>query len=143
MPIFRRGRCGAGGRGTPGVIESLEARSLFAGGEPFVEVSLGVNAAVADAVVQGDGRIVLCGYTKSMEPAYSADGPGARDFFVARLNADLSLDGSFGAGGVALVDVWNGKNHNEAAAVMVQDDGKILAAGEQAKPGHVSSTLRR
>jgi uncharacterized delta-60 repeat protein len=49
------------------------------------------------------------------------------DFGVARLDADGTLDNSFGTGGTALVAVGNGQDF--AASVAVQPDGQIVLAG--------------
>jgi uncharacterized delta-60 repeat protein len=51
--------------------------------------------------------------------------PSGPSFALLRLNPDGSTDGSFG-GGVVLLDLEYG---GEAAAVAVQKDGKIVAAG--------------
>lgn len=63
-----------------------------------------------------DGKIVLAGVTGMYPP----------DFGVVRYNADGSLDITFGDGGKATTDFGN---DDEAQAVAVQPDGKILAAG--------------
>ena len=48
------------------------------------------------------------------------------DFALARYNTDGTVDTSFGAGGFALGD---GGGADEARVVMVQPDGKLVAAG--------------
>ncbi len=63
-----------------------------------------------------DGKIVLAGVT-GMYPT---------DFGVVRYNADGSLDPTFGDGGKVTTDFGNA---DEAHAVAVQPDSKILAAG--------------
>lgn len=78
---------------------------------------LGVYSATA---VQSDGKILAAGYTT---------GPnGHRDFILARYNHDGSLDMSFDGNGIALTDVAAG-SQNEADALAIQPDGKILVAG--------------
>jgi uncharacterized delta-60 repeat protein len=64
-------------------------------------------------VIQPDGKIVIVG------------GPG--DFFVARYNADGTIDGDFGTGGLATTDIAGGSDR--AHAVALQADGKIVVAG--------------
>jgi uncharacterized delta-60 repeat protein len=65
--------------------------------------------------LQADGKIVMVG------------GSGT-DFLLARYNLDGSLDTSFGAGGLVTSDVGAGSN-DEARAVAIQSDGKIVVAG--------------
>lgn len=79
--------------------------------------SAGVATAVALAP---DGRIVLAGLT------YGSGGTGY-DIALVRLNADGSLDATFGVGGMVTTDV--GGRDDAAFAVAVQPDGKIVVAG--------------
>jgi uncharacterized delta-60 repeat protein len=68
----------------------------------------------ANAVaIQTDGKIVAAG--------------GAGGFALARYNTDGTLDTSFGTGGVVTTSVTSGSN--QANAVAIQADGKIVAAG--------------
>lgn len=63
--------------------------------------------------LQGDGKLVVAG--------------GATDFTLVRFNADGSPDLEFGEGGVVLTDFAAGQD--EAHAIAVQPDGKIVVAG--------------
>jgi uncharacterized delta-60 repeat protein len=73
----------------------------------------------AEAVaLQPDGKIVVAGST------YVGN---FRDFAIVRYQTDGSLDGTFGTGGIALLD-WAG-GHDEATGVAVQPDGRIVAGG--------------
>jgi uncharacterized delta-60 repeat protein len=63
------------------------------GGTGQVLVGFGNLSAADSLVVQPDGKIVISGWTAAGVP----DIFGASDFAVVRLNADGSLDGSFGA----------------------------------------------
>jgi uncharacterized delta-60 repeat protein len=85
----------------------------------FAGRSDGCNA----LALQADGKIVAIGS--------SADSGGNSDFAAARLEADGSLDPSFGAGtGTVLVPFdLGGNNSDTAGAVALQPDGKILVAG--------------
>lgn len=79
------------------------------------------------AVVRmGDGRYVACG------EMFSPNGT-ARDFLVARFNADGTLDGSFNFSGFVdtpfLMSGVAGLLIDSCNAVAVQYDGKIVAAG--------------
>ena len=65
--------------------------------------------------LQADGKIVMAG------------GSGS-DFVLARYNPDGTLDSSFGNGGLVTSDVGSGSS-DEARAVAIQSDGKIVVAG--------------
>jgi len=69
-------------------------------------------------VVQQDGKIVVAGYSWT----------GANtDFALLRYNTDGSLDATFGQGGKVTTDV--GASSDQANAVALQQDGKIVVAG--------------
>jgi uncharacterized delta-60 repeat protein len=87
-------------------------------GKVITDFSGRSNGAGAIAM-QSDGKIVVVG------GALTAQGPG--DFAVARYNSDGTLDTSFGSGGRVTTD-FAGRSDN-ATAVTVQPDGKILVAG--------------
>ncbi|MDT5063130.1 MAG: hypothetical protein QOH63_3589, partial [Acidobacteriota bacterium] len=72
-------------------------------------------------VLQSDGKIVVAGQTKLTSNANSGD------FLLARYNSNGTLDNSFGSGGMVATD-FNGTN-DEARAVVVQANGRILVAG--------------
>lgn len=72
------------------------------------------------AAVQADGKIVAAGY------GFAPTGP--QDFALARYNADGSLDGSFGVGGKVLTS-FAANSIDAAFAILIQPDGKIVAAG--------------
>ncbi len=82
------------------------------------DVSTGSDVANAVAI-QADGKIVVAG---------SADvSPKGKSFAVVRYNADGSLDGTFGNGGKVITSF--GSQSDEAFAVVVQADGKIVLGG--------------
>jgi uncharacterized delta-60 repeat protein len=69
-------------------------------------------------VLKSDGKIIAVGYSHN----------GAnRDFAVARYNADGSLDTSFDTDGKVTTPIGSGTD--EAKSVVLQSDGKIIAAG--------------
>lgn len=87
----------------------------------------GDNFDVAKAVaVQGDGKIVVAGWVRGSGGGADIDGG------IARLNADGSLDASFGNGGKALLTAadtfGSGANFN-INAVAVDRRGGIVVAG--------------
>lgn len=71
--------------------------------------------------LQADGKIVMVGGTFT-------------DFIIARFNADGSPDASFDADGRVTTDLVNGEQE-EALAVAIQPDGKIVVAGYTGTPG--------
>jgi uncharacterized delta-60 repeat protein len=82
----------------------------------------GRNEGCNALALQADGKIVAVGT--------SADATPNADFAIARLNADGSLDPTFGAGGTTLVSFDLGDNNDDTAgAVAMQADGKIVVAG--------------
>lgn len=85
------------------------------------------NTATAYSMtVESGGRILLAG-TKGRRDYRQ------QDFFLARYNPNGFLDDSFGVGGTFSVDFGNtdgrGMNNDQANAIAVQPDGKILMAG--------------
>jgi uncharacterized delta-60 repeat protein len=74
------------------------------------------------AALQPDGKIVLAGTTG---PSGQSD--GFRNFAVARLNADGTLDITFGSGGLVATDFNN--DEDGASAIAIQPDGKIIVGG--------------
>ena len=78
-----------------------------------------------DAALDPDGGFVVVGRT---------DGPGFnRNFGVVRYHADGSLDTGFGDGGIVETDFAG--QVDQANAVAVQADGKIVVAGLAARTG--------
>jgi uncharacterized delta-60 repeat protein len=92
------------------------------GGSVTIDFGSGIDACNAIAV-QSDGKIVAAG----------SSGPDVvtSDFAVARLNADGTLDPTFGAGtGKTLVPFdLGGTNQDVADAIVLQPDNKIVIAG--------------
>jgi uncharacterized delta-60 repeat protein len=84
----------------------------------------GKNTAMA---LQDDGKIVMVGGSIA-------------DFLLARYNADGSLDASFGVDGLLTTDIDN-FTQEEARAVAVQSDGKIVVAGNIRDSRVVGGTL--
>jgi uncharacterized delta-60 repeat protein len=64
--------------------------------------------------IRSDGKIMAAGYSKD-------------DFALVRYNADGSVDRSFGTSGAVLTHF--GIAYDEAYAVAIQSDGKLVAAG--------------
>ncbi len=68
--------------------------------------------------IQNDGRIVAAGWT------YAATG---YDFALVRYNTNGTLDNTFGTAGIVATSITN--VYDEAYAVTLQSDGKIVAVG--------------
>ncbi len=75
----------------------------------------------ANAVaVQPDGKIVVAGFTTH---------GGKSDFALVRYDARGTLDDSFGTHGIATIDM--GSFDDDARAIAIQPDGKIVVAGSR------------
>ena len=81
-------------------------------------------------LVQSDGRIVVTGHTGQPRSASQQDPP--HDFILLRYKSDGSPDRRFGKDGVVLTDL---RGEDEANAVVLQPDGKILVGGHSGRPG--------
>ena len=90
------------------------------------KVSFGFGAGSTDfaisAALQPDGKIVLAGVA-----GLALQSDGSKNFAVARLNHDGSLDNTFGNGGLVLTDFNN--EEDAAFAIVIQPDGKIIVGG--------------
>jgi uncharacterized delta-60 repeat protein len=85
----------------------------------------------ANAIVrQPDGKLVVAGVSKR-----SVQGPPniASDFLIARYDADGALDPTFGSGGSVVTAPLGGVDDASAAALAIQSDGKLVAAGSVAR----------
>lgn len=91
--------------GSNGIVRT----DLFGGYDQATKVTL-----------QSDGKIVAVGLTLRAN----------EDFAVARYNSDGTLDSTFGTGGKAAIDF--GVYSDQAQAVAIQTDGKIVVAGAAA-----------
>jgi uncharacterized delta-60 repeat protein len=84
------------------------------------------------AALQPDGKILATGFVSFMPP-----GPGA--IATARYNPNGSLDTTFGTGGKVETAVVN--HINEARAIAVGQDGKIVVAGYYFGPNQNYQTV--
>jgi uncharacterized delta-60 repeat protein len=90
-----------------------------------------VNDYGLSVIVQSDGKLVVAGYS---------DNGGSNDFSVIRLNANGSLDTSFGTGGKLLIPV--GSSADFARSMIQQSDGKLVLAGYSTSGGADFSLVR-
>lgn len=102
--------------------------SFGKGGKIILNFNLGATVdSIGGAVLQPDGKIIIVGNT------FPSSGTSSfADFLVARLNADGSLDNTFGNGGIVKTDFTGGGDG--ATSVALLPDGKILAAGYAETP---------
>jgi uncharacterized delta-60 repeat protein len=87
------------------------------GGKVVTSIGAGTDQGFSIAV-QVDGKLVIGGYSQTN---------GTLDFALVRYNSDGSLDTSFGTGGKITTAV--GSSDDQAWAISLQPDGKILAGG--------------
>jgi uncharacterized delta-60 repeat protein len=83
---------------------------------------------IADVAIQADDRIVAVGNAGS-------------DFAVVRYDTDGSLDTTFGGTGIITTNF--GGTEARATAVVMQPDGKVLAAGTTSVFGNIDAVLLR
>ena len=89
-----------------------------------VTTAIGTGSASAEAlVVDPDGRLVVAGSTNDIG--------GLEHFALARFSPNGTLDPSFGSGGKLMTAVSSG--HDDANALALQRDGKVVAAGSSHK----------
>jgi uncharacterized delta-60 repeat protein len=126
LALQRDGKLVAAGDAAPaGDSDSLVARyntdgSLDASfdGDGKVFTDFGGDEQAFDVALQRDGKIVAAGLTTTANNS---------DFAVARYNANGSLDDTFNGDGRVVTDFGGDEVAN---AVAIQQDGKIVAAGE-------------
>jgi uncharacterized delta-60 repeat protein len=106
------------------------------GGTGIVITDFGLDwvQSYSDLAIQSDGKLVAAGAGDSM------DGNGTRTHyrFLARYNPDGTLDSSFDGDGKILVS--SGTSDSHFITIVLQPDGKILAAGSE--PGGTGYVAR-
>ncbi|HJW31536.1 MAG TPA: T9SS type A sorting domain-containing protein, partial [Saprospiraceae bacterium] len=85
-------------------------------------------------VLQPDGKILVGGYIGGKNDSYD-------QFFIARYSTDGKLDKSFDGDGIVTTTV--GEDYTHINALIIQPDGKIVAAGGATFNGHETLTLAR
>lgn len=99
------------------------------GNNGTVVTSVGEHSLGNAITLQQDGKIVVAG---------RGDINGQARFAVVRYNADGSLDGTFGNGGVVTTSIGT---FAFLTGVAIQSDGKIVASGSATGPGPLFSTF--
>ncbi len=113
----------AGGRMFAGAFDFVVVRyntdgtpdSSF-GTSGIVTTNISGYSAVKSVAIQSDGKIVVAGIGESSS---------GYNFAIVRYNTDGTPDSSFGTAGIVTTDV-----NGSASSVTIQDDGKIIAAGD-------------
>lgn len=77
--------------------------------------------------IQADGKIVVAGNASFVANANLGGEIQQRDFAAVRYNSNGSLDSSFDFDGIVTIDI--GSSFDEATAVTMQTDGKVVLAG--------------
>jgi uncharacterized delta-60 repeat protein len=107
------------------------ADTTFSGDGYVAHAYPGFAIHASSVAVQADGKIVVAGYIATSPPS----------FLLARLTDSGALDTSFGSDGFVTTDFDTAEDG--AAAVLVQPDGKILAAGHANVAGDDDFALAR
>lgn len=97
--------------------------TTFGGDGKVTTTFANFNSRAQAVAIQPDGKIIAAGNT-------SPDDFLLTDFAIARYNPGGALDLSFGTGGKVLTDFFGG--FDQATALAIQPDGKIIVAGEAA-----------
>lgn len=93
--------------------------SFDADGKVTTDIGTNTTDFAYAVALQSDGKIVVAGTTN--------DGGNNTNFALARYNTDGSLDTSFNSTGKVITDFAG--SHDEARAVVIQADGKIIVGG--------------
>ncbi len=94
------------------------------GSNGLITASIGITVDYANGLaLHNDGGIVVAGYTKVSSSPSSQD----TDIFVTRYSPTGTLDLSFGNQGVVTTSLST--SYDQANAVVIQPDGKIIVAG--------------
>ncbi len=125
--IVISGGAGRTGPGDIGLVRIDSAGNLVPAFDGDGKVLTDVRGESLDAgnamAVQPDGKVVIVGTARNNFDT---------DFAIARYNPDGTLDGTFGAGGLRLIDISGGST-DQALGLAVQPDGKIVVAGDDGK----------
>ena len=88
------------------------------GGDGMITLPTTYTSRANDVAIQTDGKIVVAGRSEFNHGS----------FMLARLTPTGEMDASFGAGGLVYTD-FDPNGDDKANAVLIQPDGKIVAAG--------------
>jgi uncharacterized delta-60 repeat protein len=121
---FAAVRFNADGSLDDGSVKDTSKGDKFGAGGKFVRVvDKGGGTGALGVAIQKDGKIILAGNALS-----SAAGVDPHQWFFLRLNKDGTLDSGYGKSGVASTS-FGGDEKPQLRAILLQPDGKLLAAG--------------
>ncbi len=109
-------------------------------GVAIVDVLADENDSAGGIVLQRDGKIVVVGRAGVLDPSRVGN-PGS--FLVTRLNLDGTLDPAFGGGQGFVTTRFGPGSDDFATAVVLQPDGRIVAAGRSDAGGSPDFALAR
>ncbi len=92
-----------------------------------------LNDAALDMIFEPSGKIVLAGTS-------GGSLLGSNDFSICRFNENGTIDATFGTDGVTVSDIAS--FFSEAAAVGMQSDGKLIAAGRASDTNNDFAAVR-
>jgi uncharacterized delta-60 repeat protein len=107
--------------------------SFGTAGKLIVDINGTSNARIESLVLQADGKIVSGG---TVWPY-----PASNDFALVRFNANGSLDNSFSSDGKVTTSI--GSSGDYISELLLQPDGKIIAAGTSFSSGSGNFALAR
>ncbi len=93
--------------------------STFGGDGKVVTATGNIDNTINAVALQEDGKIIVAGFRGTST--------GNNNFTLARYNTNGSLDSIFGTDGILVINFGTG--NNQANALAVQPDGKIIVAG--------------
>jgi uncharacterized delta-60 repeat protein len=107
---------------TNGNLDTSGTPGIGFGTTGIVTTPIGSGNAVANALgIQSDGKIVAAGYSLLS---------GTENVFtLVRYNTNGSLDAGFGIGGIVTTPIGSGSVNDQADALGIQSDGKIVVTG--------------
>lgn len=98
-------------------------------GDGKVTTTVGEFDSAIDLAIQGDGRLVVAGFTFNRETR--------ADFVLLRFHVDGALDNSFDGDGKLVTDFFSDWDYPGSLAI--QPDGKLVVAGRAGNPGSNST----
>ena len=96
-----------------------------------VAIELGRDSGAHALAIRSDGKIIAGAFVEN---------GSSRDGILVRVNADGTLDGSFGVRGVVLTD-FGGRNFASALAILA--DGRFVVGGSDDTPPYYDFALAR
>lgn len=107
----------------------------FDGDGKLMTAMAGSGCYASAVAIQADGKIVAAGQTRNNSNT---------DFALVRYNQNGSLDTTFDGDGIVTTDFWGSSDYLDTInALVIQPDGKIIAAGYTHAGGPIGFALAR